>query len=153
VTHESFMDAALEQARLARAVHEVPIGAVVVVGGEIFGRGFNRPIGAMDPTAHAEIVAMRAAATRVGNYRLTGATLYVTIEPCLMCVGAIVHARIGTLVYGAAEPKSGSVHSVVQAGALAGLNHRFEVVPNVRADECRELVLEFFRERRGLKPD
>ena len=143
------MDAALEQARLARAVHEVPVGAVVVIDGEIFGRGFNQPIGTMDPTAHAEIVAMRAAAARVGNYRLTGATLYVTIEPCLMCVGAIVHARIGTLVYGAAEPKSGAVHSVVQAGALPGLNHRFEVVSNVRADECRELVLGFFRERRA----
>lgn len=143
------MDAALEQARLAQAAGEVPVGAVVVVDGEIVGRGFNCPISTFDPTAHAEIVAMRAGAARLGNYRLTGATLYVTIEPCLMCVGAIVHARIGTLVYGAAEPKSGSIQSVVKAGDLPGLNHRFSVVADIRADECRELVRAFFRERRG----
>lgn len=143
------MDAALEQARLAQAAGEVPVGAVVVADGEIVGRGFNCPISTFDPTAHAEIVAMRAGAARLGNYRLTGATLYVTIEPCLMCVGAIVHARIGTLVYGAAEPKSGSIQSVVKAGDLPGLNHRFSVVADIRADECRELVRAFFRERRG----
>ena len=151
--HEPFMDAALEQARQARAAFEVPIGAVVVIDGEIFGRGFNQPIRAMDPTAHAEIVAMRAAAARVGNYRLTGATLYVTIEPCLMCVGAMVHARIGTVIYGAAEPRSGFVHSAANADDLPGLNHRFAVVSGVRADECRELMLDFFRERRAVKPD
>jgi tRNA(adenine34) deaminase len=142
------MAAALEQAARAREVNEVPVGAVVVMSGEIVGRGFNQPIRAMDPTAHAEIVAMREASGRIGSYRLTGAILYVTVEPCLMCVGAIVHARIGTLVYGAAELKSGSVDSVVRAGELSGLNHRFSVVSDVRADECRELMIEFFRQRR-----
>jgi tRNA(adenine34) deaminase len=142
------MAAALEQARAAKAMGEVPIGAVVVAGGEIVGRGFNHPISAMDPTAHAEIVAMREAATRLGNYRLTGATLCVTIEPCLMCVGAIVHARIGTVVYGAAEPKTGAVVSTVRAAELPGLNHRFDVVSGVREDECRTLMVEFFKERR-----
>jgi tRNA(adenine34) deaminase len=146
--HDMLMDAALAEARRARDAGEVPIGAVVAVGGAIVGRGFNQPIGAGDPTAHAEIVAIRAAAREVSNYRLTGATLCVTIEPCLMCVGAIVHARIGTLVYGAAEPKSGAIVSAVQAGELPGLNHRFEVVGGVREAECRELVQAFFRERR-----
>jgi tRNA(adenine34) deaminase len=142
------MAGALAEARAAGTMGEVPIGAVVVVGGEIVGRGFNHPISAMDPTAHAEIVAMRAAATRLGNYRLTGATLCVTIEPCLMCVGAIVHARIGTVVYGAAEPKTGAVVSTVRAADLPGLNHRFEVVSGVRDEECRTLMVEFFKERR-----
>jgi tRNA(adenine34) deaminase len=142
------MDEALAQARRAQAMGEVPIGAVVAVGGEIVGRGFNQPIGAVDPTAHAEIVAMREAAARLGNYRLTGATLCVTIEPCLMCVGAMVHARIGTLVYGAAEPKTGAAASTVRAAELPGLNHRFEIVSGIREDECRSLMVEFFRERR-----
>ena len=149
VEHETLMDAALEEARRARDAGEVPIGAVVAVAGEIVGRGFNQPIGAGDPTAHAEIVAIREAARRVGNYRLTGATLCVTIEPCLMCVGALVHARIGTLVYGAAEPKSGAVISIVRGSELAGLNHRFDVVSGVREDQCRDLVQAFFKERRG----
>jgi tRNA(adenine34) deaminase len=139
---------ALAEARSAGTMGEVPIGAVVVVDGEIVGRGFNHPISARDPTAHAEVVAMRDAATRLGNYRLTGATLCVTIEPCLMCVGAIVHARIGTLVYGAAEPKTGAVVSTVRAAELPGLNHRFEVVSGVREEECRTLMVEFFKERR-----
>src|SRR5438045_8079311 len=103
MNHDELMAEALAQARRAQTLGEVPIGAVVALGGEIVGRGFNHPITAIDPTAHAEVVAMREAATRLGNYRLTGATLCVTIEPCLMCVGAIVHARIGTVVYGAAE--------------------------------------------------
>src|SRR5215813_2809041 len=107
------MAAALEEARRARDADEVPIGAVVAIDGEIVGRGFNQPISSGDPTAHAEIVAIRAAGARVGNYRLTGATLCVTIEPCLMCVGALVHARVETLVYGAAEPRSGAVISTV----------------------------------------
>src|SRR5580700_9692655 len=111
---DELMARALEEARRARDAGEVPIGAVVAVGGEIVGRGFNQPIGAGDPTAHAEIVAIREAARRLGNYRLTGATLCVTIEPCLMCVGALVHARIGRLLYGAAEPKSGAVNSIVR---------------------------------------
>ena len=143
------MDAALEEAGRARDAGEVPIGAVVAVAGQIVGRGFNQPIGAGDPTAHAEIVAIREAARRVGNYRLTGATLCVTIEPCLMCVGALIHARIGTLVYGAAEAKSGAVASIVRGGELPGLNHRFTVVSGVREEQCRDLLQAFFKERRG----
>jgi tRNA(adenine34) deaminase len=146
--HE-LMGAALEQAALAGVAREVPIGAVVAVGGAIVGRGFNQPVRAGDPTAHAEIVALRDAARRAGNYRLTGAMLCVTIEPCLMCVGALVHARIGTLVYGAAEPKSGAVASTVRGAELPGLNHRFDVVSGVREAECRELIQAFFRERRA----
>ena len=142
------MAEAIAQARSARAIGEVPIGAVVALDGEIVGRGFNHPINAVDPTAHAEVVAMREAATRLGNYRLTGATLCVTIEPCLMCIGAIVHARIATLVYGAAEPKSGAVASMVRGGELPGLNHRFDVISGVREEECRGLMVEFFKERR-----
>src|SRR5438034_11751592 len=142
------MESALEEARRARDAGEVPIGAVVAMDGEIVGRGFNQPISSRDPTAHAEIGALRDAAQRVGNYRLTGATLCVTIEPCLMCVGALVHARIGTLVYGATEPKSGAVVSSVRGGELPGLNHRFEVVSGVREDECRALMQAFFKARR-----
>jgi len=143
------MAAALEEAARARAAGEVPIGAVVVLDGAIVGRGFNQPITSGDPTAHAEIVAIRQAARDVGNYRLTGAVLCVTIEPCLMCVGALVHARIGTLVYGAAEPRTGAVVSTVRGGELPGHNHRFEVVCGVREAECRELMQRFFKERRG----
>lgn len=142
------MDAALEEARRARDAGEVPIGAVVAVDGVIVGRGFNQPIGAGDPTAHAEIVAIRDGAAKVGNYRLTGATLCVTVEPCLMCVGALVHARIATLVYGAAEPKSGALGSTVRGGELPGLNHRFEVIAGVREEACRDLMQAFFKERR-----
>jgi tRNA(adenine34) deaminase len=145
---ELLMAEAIAQARSARAKGEVPIGAVVSLNGEIVGRGFNHPISAIDPTAHAEVAAMRDAATRVGNYRLTGATLCVTIEPCLMCVGAIVHARIATVVYGAAEPKSGAIVSAVRGGELPGLNHRFDVVSGVREEECRTLMVEFFQQRR-----
>jgi len=145
---EFLMRAALDQAERARQAGEVPIGAVVAIGGEIVGCGYNQPIGARDPTAHAEIVAIRDAARRVGNYRLTDAVLCVTIEPCLMCVGALVHARIGRLVYGAAEPKSGAIESTVAAGALPGLNHRFAVAAGVLADECREAVQDFFKQRR-----
>ena len=142
------MGEALAEARWARDTFEVPIGAVVAVDGEIVGRGFNHPINGLDPSAHAEITAMRQAAIRLGNYRLTGATLCVTIEPCLMCVGAMVHARIGTLVYGAAEPRTGAVSSTVHGVELPGHNHRVAVVPGVREDECRHLMVEFFKERR-----
>jgi tRNA(adenine34) deaminase len=142
------MTAALEQAHRAREAGEVPIGAVVAIGGEIVGRGFNQPISSGDPTAHAEMLAIRDAAHRVGNYRLTGATLCVTIEPCLMCVGALVHARIATLVFGAAEPRSGAVVSTVLGGDLPGHNHRFEVVSGVRETECRDLMQAFFRAKR-----
>ena len=148
MTHDELMDAALEQARRAREAGEVPIGAVVALGGEIVGRGFNQPISAGDPTAHAEIVAIREAARTTANYRLTAATMYVTIEPCLMCVGALVHARVGTLVFGATEPRTGAVASRVRAGELAGHNHRFEVVSGVREAECRDLIQAFFKERR-----
>lgn len=142
------MAVALEYARQAMESGEIPIGAVVVLGGEIVGAGCNQPIGSADPTAHAEIVAIREAARRVGNYRLTGALLYVTIEPCLMCVGALVHARIGTLVFGAAEPRTGAVVSTVRGGELPGHNHRFEWIGGVREDECRALMQTFFRQRR-----
>jgi tRNA(adenine34) deaminase len=148
MSFEMLMAAALAEARHAREAGEVPIGAVVAIGGEIVGRGFNQPISSRDPTAHAEIVAIRNAARAVGNYRLTGAALCVTIEPCLMCVGALVHARIGTLVFGAAEPRSGAVVSTVRASELPGHNHRFEIVSGVREAECRELMQAFFKTRR-----
>src|SRR5437773_2947854 len=144
---DALMRAAIAEAHRARDAGEVPIGAVVAVDGatgrEIVGRGYNQPISASDPTAHAEIVAIRDAAGRAGNYRLTGAILCVTIEPCLMCVGALVHARVGTLVYGAAEPKTGAVASTVRAGELAGLNQRFELVSGVLEEACREVVQAF----------
>ena len=142
------MEAALVEANRARDAGEVPIGAVVELGGEIVGRGYNHPLTANDPTAHAEIAAIRDAARAIGNYRLTGATLCVTIEPCLMCVGALVHARIATLVYGAAEPRTGAVVSTARAGELPGHNHRFEVVSGVLEDQCRALIQAFFKERR-----
>jgi tRNA(adenine34) deaminase len=148
MSHDVFMAAALEQARLALEAGEVPIGAVLVVNEQIVGRGFNQPIRAVDPTAHAEVLALRAAATALGNYRLTGSTMYVTIEPCLMCVGALVHARVGTLVYGATEPKSGALVSSVRALDSPGLNHRFEVVGGVLEEECRGVIQGFFREKR-----
>jgi tRNA(adenine34) deaminase len=146
---ELLMDEALAEARRARDAGEVPIGAVVAINGQILGRGFNQPIGARDPTAHAEIVAIREAAARAGNYRLSGALLVVTIEPCLMCVGAFVHARIGTLVYGAAEPRTGAIVSSVRGAELPGHNHRFEVVGGVRESECRALMQAFFKDRRS----
>ena len=146
--HDQFMADALALARTARDAGEVPIGAVVVLNGDVVGRGFNQPISSGDPTAHAEMVAIRDAARQIGNYRLTGATLYVTIEPCLMCVGAVVHGRIGTVVFGAPEPRTGALESTVRAGDFPGHNHRFEVVSGVRADEARELMQEFFKARR-----
>jgi len=145
---DRWMRLALDQARLARDAGEVPIGAIVVLGDEVVGRAFNQPIGRHDPTAHAEILAMREAARAIGNYRLTGATLYVTLEPCLMCAGAMVHARIGTLVFGALEPRTGAVVSNLQALALPHHNHRVEVVSGVLESDCRDLVQEFFRARR-----
>ena len=149
VDFDDLMEEALDEARRARDAGEVPIGAVVVLDGAIAGRGFNQPIGSGDPTAHAEIVAIRDAARRLGNYRLTGAVLCVTIEPCLMCVGALVHARIKTLVYGAAEPRTGAVVSTVRGAELPGHNHRFAVVSGVREAECRELMQNFFKARRA----
>jgi len=150
VSPEQFMDAALEQARLALAAGEVPIGAVLVIDDEIVARAFNQPISACDPTAHAEVLVLREAARVVGNYRLTAADVYVTLEPCLMCVGALVHARIRTLIFGAAEPKTGALVSTARALETPGLNHRFEFAGGVREDAARELIQEFFRERRRL---
>jgi tRNA(adenine34) deaminase len=142
------MAAALEEARRARDAGEVPVGAVVALGNEIIGSGYNQPIGAGDPTAHAEVVAIRDAARRIGNYRLTGATLVVTIEPCLMCVGAMVHARVALLVYGAAEPRTGAIVSTVRGAELPGHNHCFDVVSGVQETECLALMQSFFQERR-----
>ena len=144
------MDAALEQARLALAAGEVPIGAVLVIDDEIVARAFNQPISACDPTAHAEVLVLREAARMVGNYRLTTADVYVTLEPCLMCVGALIHARVRTLIFGAAEPKTGALVSTARALETPGLNHRFEFAGGVREDAARELIQEFFRERRRL---
>jgi tRNA(adenine34) deaminase len=142
------MRLALAEAARAGAIGEVPVGAVVVLDGHVIGRGHNQPIAADDPTAHAEIVAIRAAAASLGNYRLTGATLYVTIEPCLMCVGAMIHARIGLVVFGAAEPRAGALQSAVRAHETPGLNHRLEVLGGVLEAECREVMQRFFKERR-----
>jgi tRNA(adenine34) deaminase len=146
--HEGLMRAALAQARLAAAAGEVPIGAVVAMDDRIIAAGFNQPIGSSDPTAHAEIVAIRAAANAVGNYRLTGATVCVTVEPCAMCVGAIVHARIGTLIYGAPEPKTGAVRSTMKLLDDPSWNHRLVVVAGLMADDCRALLQDFFVQRR-----
>jgi tRNA(adenine34) deaminase len=147
--HESYMRLALAQAALGGAAGEVPVGAIVVSDGRVIGAGFNQPIGSHDPTAHAEVVAMRAAALAAGNYRLTGATLYVTVEPCLMCVGAMVHARINLVVFGAPEPKAGALQSMTSAHELPGLNHRVSVTGGVLADDSRVLLQKFFQERRG----
>ncbi len=147
-SHETFMRAALEQARFGLVAGEVPIGAVVVAGDEIVARAFNQPISAVDPTAHAEIVALRAAANVIGNYRLVGTTVYVTVEPCMMCVGALSHARVAEVVYGAPEPRTGSLVSTLQGLESSGLHHRFEVTAGVLEAECRELIQEFFRARR-----
>lgn len=144
------MQLALQQARLAAAAGEVPVGAVVVVNGTVVGTGFNQPISSLDPTAHAEIVALRAAATAVDNYRLTGSVMYVTVEPCLMCVGAMVHARVGHVVYGAAEPKAGAIESMTSAHELSGLNHRLTAQGGVLAEESRALLQAFFQQRRAL---
>ena len=146
---EPLMRRALALAREAAAAGEVPVGAVVALDGEIVGAGRNQPIATQDPTAHAEIVALRQAAAAVGNYRLTGATLAVTVEPCLMCVGAMVHARVGTVVYGAAEPKAGALTSTIAAHELPSLNHRLVAVGGVLEDECREVMQAFFRARRA----
>jgi tRNA(adenine34) deaminase len=146
--HAAFMREALALADRAAESGEVPIGAVLVVDDVVVGRGHNQPLGAHDPTAHAEIVAIREAAAALGNYRLGGATLYVTVEPCLMCVGALVHARVETLVYGVAEPKTGAVESTAHALDHPSLNHRVRVVSGVLAADCRATLRRFFQERR-----
>ena len=145
---ERWMREALALAREAQTHGEVPVGAVVVRDGAVLGAGYNRPIMSNDPTAHAEIVALRAAAAAAGNYRLPGAELYVTVEPCLMCAGALVHARIARLVFGATEPKSGAVASTGQALEANGLNHRVSVSSGVLADDCAAMLKAFFLARR-----
>ena len=146
--HETWMRLAFRQAQLAFDAGEVPVGAVIVSDQQVIGAGYNHPIQAGDPTAHAEIVAVRAAAETVDNYRLTEATVYVTVEPCLMCAGALIHARVKTLVYGTREPKAGAVRSAMRVLEHPSLNHRIEIVEGVLADESRELMQRFFRARR-----
>lgn len=146
---EYWMRLALEQARLAAAAGEVPVGAVLVREGELIGAGFNQPIGRCDPTAHAEVAALRAAAQNVANYRLPDTTLYVTIEPCAMCAGALVHARVKRLVFGAAEPRAGAVVSAARLLDGAQFNHRVAYEGGVLAQECAALMQSFFRERRA----
>ncbi|MBL8489296.1 MAG: tRNA adenosine(34) deaminase TadA [Rhodocyclaceae bacterium] len=146
---EDFMREALALAREAAAADEVPVGAVLVLDGDIVGRGFNQPIRRADPTAHAEIMALRNAAGRLGNYRLPGSILYVTLEPCVMCTGAIMHARVGRVVFGARDPKTGAAGSVVDLYAEQRLNHHAEIVGGVLAEECGALLSGFFAARRG----
>jgi tRNA(adenine34) deaminase len=144
-----FMQLALDQAMLAQSTGEVPVGAVVVLDGEVIASGCNQPIGRNDPTAHAEIVALRAAAQRIGNYRLAGCELYVTLEPCAMCAGAIQHARIARLVWGAKDPKTGACGSVVDLFAQPLLNHHARVVSGIMAPESAALLQGFFAQRRA----
>jgi tRNA(adenine34) deaminase len=148
LTDEFWMNFALAEARQARQSDEVPIGAVIVRDNQIIGRGHNQPIRSCDPTAHAEILALREAARRIANYRLTDATMYVTIEPCAMCAGALVNARIKRLVYGAAEPRQGAVASVFQLCTNSSLNHQVEVTAGVREEHCKALMQAFFQARR-----
>jgi len=150
VTDAAYMRMALEEARRAASQGEVPVGAVVVFGEQIIGRGGNRNIAENDPTAHAEVVALRQAAARLGNYRLAGCTLYVTVEPCAMCAGAAVLARIERLVYGCDDPKAGAIRSLYQIADDARLNHRIEVTSGVLAEECSALLRTFFAEKRSL---
>ncbi len=144
-----WMGRALELAARAEAAGEVPVGAVLVQDDRLVAEGWNQPLGSHDPTAHAEVVALRAAGAALGNYRLAGTTLYVTLEPCLMCVGAIVHARVERLVFGAPDPKSGAVNSLYHGFELAGLNHRVAVTAGIMATECGAILRDFFRARRG----
>ncbi|GAB1579447.1 tRNA adenosine(34) deaminase TadA [Bordetella petrii] len=147
------MALALQQAEAAWRVGEVPVGAVVVdARGQVLGTGFNRTITDHDPTAHAEIVALRAAARHLSNYRLPGISLYVTLEPCVMCIGAMLHARLARVVYGAADPKTGACGSVLDVGAVARLNHHTTITGGVLAEPCGDLLRRFFRERRSKEP-
>ena len=152
MTDDAAMRLALAEAERARLAGEVPVGAVVVFDGRVVGAGFNQPISAVDPTAHAEVVALRAAARALGNYRLTGSLLYVTVEPCLMCVGAMIHARISHVVFGAPEPKAGALMSACRIQETPGLNHRLHVTGGVMEEECRLMIQTFFENRR-LRPE
>jgi tRNA(adenine34) deaminase len=144
-----FMRAALVQAELARAADEVPVGAVLVMDGEIVGRGYNQPVSSHDPTAHAEVMALRDAGLHLANYRLPGSTLYVTLEPCAMCSGAIMHARVERVVFGARDPKTGVAGSVIDLFAESRLNHHATTQGGVLAEECGALLSGFFAERRA----
>jgi tRNA(adenine34) deaminase len=146
---DAFMGQALDLARQAGAAGEVPVGALVVRDGEVVGRGWNQPIGRADPTAHAEVMALRDAAERLGNYRLPGCTLYVTLEPCAMCAGAIMHARIARVVFGARDPKTGAAGSVVDLFAEGRLNHHATLAGGVLGETCGALLSSFFAARRG----
>jgi tRNA(adenine34) deaminase len=144
----AWMELALEEARLAAAADEVPVGALVIKDGEVLGRGHNHNLRQNDPTAHAEILALRQAATRLGNHRLIGCVMVATMEPCSMCAGALVHARIARLVYGARDPKAGAAGSVLQVLNHPSLNHKIEVTAGVLAGKCSEILQEFFRRKR-----
>ena len=152
-TDTDLMQIALDLAKQAAAKNEVPVGAIVVKDGVVIGRGENAPIGLNDPTAHAEVIAMREAAQHLGNYRLVDCTLYVTLEPCAMCSGAMQHARIAKLVYGASDPKTGTCGSVVNLMAEPKLNHHCEVLGGVMADECGAILSGFFKQRRLINKD
>jgi tRNA(adenine34) deaminase len=147
-----FMREAISLARAAECLGEVPVGAVVVRDGRIIGRGFNSPIGESDPTAHAEIAALRDAARNLGNYRLPGCELFVTLEPCAMCAGAMLHARLARVIYGARDPKTGVHGSIVDLFAVERLNHHTTVTGGVLSDECGALLSTFFAERRARRP-
>lgn len=151
MTDADFMALALEQAREAGAAGEVPVGALVVLDGAVVGQGFNQPILRSDPTAHAEVVALRAAASALGNYRLPGSTLYVTLEPCAMCAGAIMHARVARVVFGARDPKTGVAGSVIDLFAETRLNHHAQVEGGVLGDACGSLLSSFFAARRSRR--
>ena len=148
-TDTDYMRRALDLASAAAARGEVPVGALLVRGDEVLGEGANCPIGTHDPTAHAEIRALRAAGARVGDYRLAGTTLYVTLEPCIMCASALVHARVSRVVFGAWDPKAGAAGSLTDVFGIAGLNHRVDVFGGVLAEECGTLLSDFFRQRRS----
>lgn len=143
-----WMQHAIKLAEFAALQGEVPVGAVLILENQLIGEGSNRPIAKHDPTAHAEIIALRAGAQHLQNYRLPNATLYVTLEPCVMCVGALVHGRVQRVVYGAADPKSGAVHSVFSLADVAGFNHRITYEGGLLADQCGQLLKDFFQARR-----
>lgn len=146
---ERYMDLALMEAQKAELAGEVPVGAVIVSGDEVIGRGFNQPISLHDPTAHAEIIALREAAQTERNYRLANATLYCTVEPCMMCAGAMIHARLVRLVFGTPDPKAGAAGSIYNVLTDPRLNHRVQVVSGVREDECINILRQFFEKRRA----
>jgi tRNA(adenine34) deaminase len=148
INDETFMRLALREAKQASKQGEVPIGAIAAENGEVIGRGYNSTITLQDPTAHAEIIALRRAAEHKGSYRLPGVTLYVTAEPCLMCLGAALHARVKRIVYGTEEPKFGAVKSLINFSQLKGLNHKPEIVSGILANECSTILKDFFQQKR-----